>query len=93
MRMLGEVKYEPLKTNARAASNKTMKELDYYLSLPRDPAKNWEYDFGFGIAYAAGGPGRRKATLITDHWADKRFAVAAFDASPIDKTAGVREAS
>ena len=44
------------------------------------PEKNWDYDFGFAIAYATGGGGPRKSHLNDNFWKEKRFVVAVSEA-------------
>ena len=55
-------------------------DIDYYVSLPCGPEKNWDYDFGFAIAYATGGGGPRKSHLNDNFWKEKRFVVAVSEA-------------
>lgn len=75
---MGEVKYRENITSAAPLLKVAKDQLSYYVSLPSEPEKNWDYDFGFGIVYAAGGDGRRKADLVKDDWEISRIMIACF---------------
>jgi hypothetical protein len=76
--LVGETKIDTRSTAIATAPLE--REIRYYVALPSEPDKNWDYDFGFGIAYAAGGAGMRRADLITDFWQSDRFVIAYFRA-------------
>jgi hypothetical protein len=76
--MLGETKFSSRKVKADSLVREAARDLRYYVSLPCEPEKGWEYDFGFGVAYAGGGEGRRIANLLTSNWGESRFVVACF---------------
>jgi hypothetical protein len=78
--MLGETKFDPRRSKSGPLLREIVHDLKYYVSLPCEPEKGWDYDFGFGIVYAAGGEGLRLPTLVTDHWSEHRFMVACFQA-------------
>jgi hypothetical protein len=78
--LLGETKFSRRVASATSLVLSVESDLRYYMSLPSEPEKGWHYDYGFGIAYAAGGAGPRKSTLYTQHWAEYRFVVASFSA-------------
>lgn len=79
-RMVGEVKYAP-KTGTRGGMVEQIRhELSYYLSIKSDEKTDWGHDFGYGLAYAAGGDGRvRRASLITDFWASDHILISCFE--------------
>lgn len=70
--ILGETKYAEAK---KVSLTGLVRELRYYMNLPREPERGWEYDFGIGIGYSAIGDGLRHAELIRDHWVTDRFMV------------------
>jgi len=74
--LLGETKFK--RGNPRVTTTSLERELRYYMRLPIEADKHWHYDFGFGLAYAAGGTALRQATLITDNWLTDRFVIAHF---------------
>lgn len=74
--LLGETKFK--RALPKISTGSLERELRYYLTLPTEADKEWDYDCGFGIAYAAGGFAPRRAALITEHWATDRFVIAHF---------------
>lgn len=78
--LLGETKFARKATRLTLLLTEITRDLRYYMGLPSEPTKGWDYDFGFGIAYAGGGTTTRQSRFITDHWVDQRFVVAAFHA-------------
>lgn len=76
--VLGEVKLSIHDVAGQRALREVQRDLSYYLSLPADPARGWDYDFGFGVCYVAGGDRPRAATYITDQFDQRRFSIVAF---------------
>jgi hypothetical protein len=76
--LLGEAKFSRTATRPTSLLTAITRDFRYYMALPSGPAKGWDYDFGFGIAYAAGGSTSRQSRLITDHWAEEHFVIAIF---------------
>lgn len=77
--ILGEVKFTTKEVSIQCALKHIRNDLKYYMSLPNEPEKGWDYDFGFGVVYCAGdGPSPRKSFLCETHWDDYRFMVACF---------------
>jgi hypothetical protein len=78
--LIGETKFSRIGTTITSLLAEICRDLRYYIGLPSEPDKSWDYDFGFGIAYAAGGAGARKSYLFSDEWEESRFVVACFHA-------------
>src|SRR5206468_1595428 len=76
--LIGETKFSRTGTSIPPLLAEICRDLRYYVGLPPEPDKNWDYDFGFGIAYAAGGVGPRKSYLFADEWEKSRFVIACF---------------
>jgi len=77
--LIGETKFSRTAASITPLLAEICRDLRYYVGLPPEPDKSWDYDFGFGIAYAAGGVGFRKSFLF-DEWEKSRFVVACFHA-------------
>jgi hypothetical protein len=77
--MCGEVKLSK-KSCDHYKTRLATSDINAYVSLPCEPEKNWDYDFGFALAYATGGDGPRKSYLIDNFWKEKRLVVAVFEA-------------
>lgn len=78
--LIGETKFSLTGTSVTPLLAEICRDLRYYVGLPSEPDKSWDYDFGFGIAYAAGGAGPRKSYLFADEWDKSRFVVGCFHA-------------
>ncbi|HVF70023.1 MAG TPA: hypothetical protein VM940_00260 [Chthoniobacterales bacterium] len=76
--LVGETKFSRGATSSGPLLADICRDLRYYVGLPSQPGKSWDYDFGFGIAYAAGGDGPRQCRLFVDEWEKHRFVVACF---------------
>jgi hypothetical protein len=78
--LVGETKFSVTATKVEPLLNEVRRDLRYYVGLPAEPTKDWDYDVGFGIAYAAGGAGPRQSYLFDADWQSDRFVVACFHA-------------
>ena len=76
--LVGETKFSMQESDLTTLLRRVVRDLSYYVGLPSEPEKGWDYDFGFGVAYAAGGSGPRRSFLCDEYWIDHRFLVACF---------------
>jgi len=81
LRVAGEVKYKPEVRRSTAAVSMVLDELRYYLAIKSCSHSEWGHDFGFGVAYCAGGDQPRKAELVMDHWESDKIMLANFTAA------------
>jgi hypothetical protein len=80
LRLAGETKYEASRRSSQAAVRSVLTDLQHYLSIKSCSHSDWGHDFGFGIAYCAGGEQPRKAELLTDYWESDKVLIAYFSA-------------
>ena len=78
LRMAGETKYKSSLRNSLASVQSVLADLRYYLSIESCSHSDWGHDFGFGVAYCAGGNEPRKAELISDYWKSDKVLIAYF---------------
>jgi hypothetical protein len=81
LRVVGEVKYHARRLTSRAVVESVLADLRYYLAIKSCSHSNWGHDFGFGVAYCAGGDQPRKSELIMDYWESDRILIAYFAAA------------
>jgi hypothetical protein len=80
LRLAGETKYKASRRTSRAAVRAVLEDLRYYLAIKSCSHSDWAHDFGFGVAYCAGGEQPRKAELLLDYWDSDKVLIAYFSA-------------